>query len=149
MQTRLANQNDFNFIASSYLKSNRNNPEATNLINEIYWDTYKDRLRRMLVSGQVVIASNGQAGNDILGYVIIGEPQHGVNVLHYVYMKLPSRYQGAAEELIKTVIPEFGTRMVLCTHTTKRFRELQEKYKLIYNPEYARWKLNSPSSSNM
>ena len=136
MQTRPANQSDFNFIASSYLKSYRHSPEAKHLINEIYWDTYKERLRRMLVNGQVTIASSGLEGNDILGYVIVGEPRHGVNVLHYVYMKLPARHQGGAEALIKAVIPEFGTRMVLCTHTAKRFRELQEKYKLIYNPEY-------------
>lgn len=136
MQTRLANQNDFNFIASSYLKSYRNSPEAQHLINEIYWDTYRERLRKMLVSGDVTIASNGQADNDILGYVITGQPQHGVSVIHYVYMKYPARYKGTAEALIKSAVPEFGSRMVLCTHTAKYFRELQEKYKLIYNPEY-------------
>jgi hypothetical protein len=136
MLTRQATENDFNFIASSYLKSYRHSPEARYLINDIYWDVYKDRLRRMLVDGQVTIASNGQPENDILGYVIVGEPQHGVNVLHYVYMKLNARYNGNALQLVQSVIPEFGKRLVLCTHTARKFDEILNKYKLVYNSEY-------------
>ena len=138
MLTRQATEDDFNFIASSYLKSCRHSPEARHLINELYWDVYKDRLRRMLLNGSVTIGHDPEDTNKIIGYVIVGEPVHGKSVLHYAYIKYQYRGQGVAEALAKAAIPEFGSRMVLCTHTGRKFKDCQEKYKLIYNPEYAK-----------
>ena len=138
MLTRQATEHDFNFIASSYLKSCRHSPEARHLINEIYWDVYKERLRKMLLKGEVVVGCDPRDENLIMGYVIVGEPVHGKSLLHYVYLKYMYRGMGLAEQLAKAAIPEFGTKMVLCTHTGRKFKDCQEKYKLIYNPEYTK-----------
>lgn len=136
MQLRQANPNDFNFVANSYLKSYRYSPETKHLISQIYYDMYKERLKNMLASGEVTVACSDEDPDQILGYIIAGTV-HGKPLVHYVYVKHVFRKMGVAKALLLAVVPGWGTRMVICTHTARRFTELREKYKLIYNSEYA------------
>ena len=134
MNLRQANQNDFNFVANSYLKSYRHGPETKHLINDIYFDVYKERLNKMLDSGQVTVACSPEDPDQILGYLIHGLA-HGKSVLHYIYVKHTFRRLGVARALLAATIPEFGMRMTMCTHTARRFNDLRDKYKLIYSPD--------------
>ncbi len=134
MQLRQATQNDFNFIASSYLKSYRFGPETKHLINDIYYDVYKDKLNQMLETGSVTIACSDEDPDQILGYLISGQV-HGRSILHYVYVKHLFRHLGVAKTLLQATIPGWGVRMTLCTHTARRFADLRDKYKLVYSPD--------------
>lgn len=137
MNLRPATANDFNFIANSYLKSYRYGPETKHLISDIYFDVYKERLNHMIDTSQVLVACSPEDEDQILGYVIHGKA-HGKSVLHYVYVKHFMRNTKIAKTLLSAAIPELGKSMVICTHTSRNFTEMRDKYKLIYNSDYAK-----------
>jgi GNAT superfamily N-acetyltransferase len=136
MQLRPATQTDFNFIANSYLKSYRDAPGNQYLINQLYYDTFSQRLNYMIETGTVTVACSDEDAEQILGYLISGET-HGKPIAHYVYVKRLFRQLGIAKALLEAAIPTWGTKMTLCTHTARHFNELRTKYKLVYTPEYA------------
>ncbi len=135
MQLRHATLNDFNFIANSYLKSYRDAPATKHLINQIYYDLYKDKLTYMLENSDVTVACSDEDADQILGYLISSEI-HGKPIVHYVYVKHLFRQMGVAKALLTAMVPKWGQGMVICTHTARHFDELRAKYKLIYTPEY-------------
>ena len=136
MQLRPATPNDFNFIANSYLKSYRYGPETKHLINDIYFDVYKEKLNHMMATGKVTVVCSVEDADQIMGYLISGTA-HGKSVIHYVYVKHLFRRMGVAKRLLNAIVPELGKSLVMCTHTARRFTELRETYKLIYTPEHA------------
>ncbi len=135
--TRPYKEQDFNFIANSYLKSYRSGPEAKHMVNDVYFPEYKDRLQTMLKDGKVTIVCAESDEDQIIGYAIHSS-LHAWGILHYVYVKYPFRRMGIARLVINTVLPDWGVRMTLCTHLPKNWSELSKKHKLFFDPKYSR-----------
>lgn len=128
---------DFNFIANSYLKSYRTGPEAKHMVNDIYFPEYKERLTNMMTNGRVWVACSEADEDQIGGYVITGKV-HSWDVLHYIYVKYPFRQMGLAAHMLHSVMTNFGERMTICTHLPKGWADLSSRYKLMFDPKYAR-----------
>lgn len=126
---------DFNFVANSYLKSYRGSPEAKHKINDIYYPEHKERLAKML-TGTVLVACSTEDDDHILGYVAASAGKW--NILHYVYVKFPARQWGIGRKLVEAALPDFGTKMTLCTHTCRNWTEMSGKYQLIYDTREAK-----------
>lgn len=136
-QLREATTEDFNFIANSYLKSYRTAPETRPMINEVYFPEYKSRLEHMIKTGLVVVAHAQDDVNHIFGYVIASAVGN-YPVLHYVYVKFPFRRIGIAKDLVTAILPGLGEQVTVVTHQPRNWEAASKKYKLIYDPKYAR-----------
>lgn len=134
IKIRLATESDLPFIFNAYLRSNRNKPEATHMINDVYYPLYSQRLKDILADSDCIVACHSDDDDQILGYAIIGD-NHGVPVLHWIYTKLTFRKMGVARALIQTGIKSFGASLTLVTHTCRSMRDLCKKYKLVYTSE--------------
>jgi GNAT superfamily N-acetyltransferase len=134
---RLARPEDFNFVANSYLKSYRTAPETKPMINEVYFPEYKSRLEHMARTGTILVACAQDDEDQIFGYSIVGlVGQYAV--LHYVYVKFPFRHVGIGKALTLAAVPGFAERTTVVTHQPRNWAATSTKYKLIYDPKYAK-----------
>lgn len=126
---------DFNFIASSYLRSYRSGPEAQHMPNDFYYPEYKERLMHMLSTGTVKIACSIHDDDQIIGYSITGNILSW-NIIHYVYVKYTFRKIGLTKALLAHI--PLGINVTICTHLPKLWSLYSTKYKLAFDPKYAR-----------
>ena len=134
---RPAKASDYSFISNSYLKSYRNAPEAQYMNNDIYYPEHVARLEHMIKSSRVLVACSSEDADQILGYAIVGKAFRW-DVLHYVYVKYPFRQMGIAKALVTYTCPTFGTGMTLISHLPKNYNAVSAKYRLVFDPKYAR-----------
>lgn len=137
--TRQARMSDYPFIARSYLRSNYASPQTRAMIPEVYYPEYKAKLEYMVASGQVIIACSTEDDDQIFGFCIAGLFANQI-LLHYLYVKLPFRKLGIATSLATLVSPELGHPNVFTfvTHQPKGWKQVSEKYHLIYVPQYSK-----------
>jgi hypothetical protein len=103
--------------------------------NDFYYPEYKERLMHMLKTGDVLIICSEQDEDQIVGYRITGKILSW-SILHYVYIKYPFRKMGLAKQLLADL--ELGSHVTICTHLPKLWAILSTKYKLAFDPKYAR-----------
>ena len=136
-QIRLARPTDFNFVANSYLKSYRTAPETKAMVNDIYFPEYKSRLEHMARTGTILVACAVGDEDQIFGYCITGEIG-GYPLLHYIYVKFPFRHVGIGKALLTAALPELKEKVTVVTHQPRNWTQTAEKYKLLYDPRYAK-----------
>lgn len=134
---RPARNEDFNFIANSYLKSYRTAPETRPMINDIYFPEYKSRLEHMARTGAILVACARDDDDQIFGYVITGQIGQ-YPILHYVYVKFPFRKVGIGKALLTSALPELGQKLTVVTHQPRNWEHLATKYVLLYDPKYSK-----------
>ena len=128
---------DFNFIMNSYLKSYRNSPEASFMLNDIYFPEHSQRMQRLLKTSQVLTACAADDPDQILGYIVTGKAHYWA-VVHYLYIKYPFRQMGVAKALVAAAEVPLGVQMTLVSHLPKNYSALSTKYKLVFDPKYAK-----------
>ncbi len=128
---------DFNFIAHSFLRSQRGSREARAMIDSVYYPAFKERLETMLRISKVHVICAEADLDQIAGYLLTSKIADW-DVLHYVYVKHPFRRLGLAKDALTHVLKGFGERPTICTHLPKNWPSLAEKYKLIFDPKYVR-----------
>lgn len=134
---RPAKASDYSFISNSYLKSYRTAPEAQFMMNDVYYPEHVKRLEFMTKTGKTFVACASDDPDQILGYLIIGKA-HSWDVIHYLYVKYPFRHIGIAKALVGHASPNFGMGMTLISHLPKNYNAVSTKYKLVFDPQYAR-----------
>lgn len=134
---RPAKASDYSFISNSYLKSYRTAPEATFMMNDIYYPEHIKRLEHMTKTGRTLVACSSDDPDQILGYLIVGK-SYSWDVIHYLYVKYPFRHMGIAKALVSNGCSNFGTGMTLISHLPKNYNVVSAKYKLVFDPKYAR-----------
>ncbi len=125
---------DFNFIAHSFLRSQRARQGG---LDSLYYPVFKERLETMLRISKVHVMCAEADLDQIAGYVITSKIADW-DVVHYLYVKHPFRRLGLAKDALKHVLQSFGERPTICTHLPKNWPSLAEKYKLIFDPKYVR-----------
>lgn len=128
---------DFNFIAHSFLRSQRGSREARHMIDSVYYPAYKERLETMLRISDVYVVCAEADTDQIAGYLVTSKIGDW-DVVHYLYVKHPFRRMGIARDALNHVLPLFGQAMTICTHLPKNWPVLAAKYKLIFDPQYVR-----------
>lgn len=133
--TREFRPSDFNFVANSYLRSYRSGPEAKYMPSDFYYPEYKEKLTHMIKTGKVTILCSSQDEDQIVGYSITDKILDW-NILHYVYIKFTFRRMGLAKQLLADL--SLGQNVTICTHIPKMWSNCITKYKLAFDPKYAR-----------
>ena len=127
---RQAVQADLPMIYSSWMKSNRKNGMAADVLNEVYYDEHRKIIEGCFDRGEILIACDSENESVILGYLAASKEP----VLHYVYVKQMFRKLKIASTLIQHVFPDFGKQLTVCTHVPRNVQTAMIKFKLCYNP---------------
>lgn len=132
IRIRVANEEDINFIFSSWLKSFRNSLFSKSIVNTIYFTEHHKLIERIVRSSQVLVACNVDDPSQMYGYVCASRVE-GVYCLHYFYIKHSFRKFGIARLLIGASghNPEQAS---LYTHHTLPMESIAKRYNLVYHP---------------
>ena len=110
---RKAVDDDWNFIYSSWLKSNRGAKFYSDVSNEVYF-TYSHRVIERIKDG-ANLTLIAEAEGVIIGWAC-GYPWEGI--LHYVYTKQAFRRMGVAKELVRCIFLDPKDQLETCTALT-------------------------------
>jgi hypothetical protein len=132
VQVRLANDEDINFIFSSWLKSFKTSNLSYNVVNTIYYTEQHKTIEKILKSSTVLVACNSDDPTQVYAWAC-GERIDGIFCLHYVYTKHNFRSMGFGKLLLNGFDHDFKTAGI-CSHYTKIAERLAPKYNLLYHP---------------
>ena len=131
-QLRGIEEGDLNFIFNSWLKSYRKSDFAKKVPSDVYYYHHKGVIDRLLSHSSILVACNPDNPAQVFGYIVAShEP---ILAVHYVYVKYNYRKLGLGKALAEALIPDFCEKEVLCTHANYYWRELSDKYALVFNP---------------
>lgn len=148
---RAAEENDYNFVLSTWLKSYRqNNESARHIKPQIYFANHKRFIDRILDDSQCIIACNPEEPTQIFGYGVFEEAADQVALVHCIYVKLTYRRLGIGTDLLYTMLgaaQHDHALPVVISHLPDRslprggeerpssfWEILQPKWNLVYNP---------------
>jgi hypothetical protein len=129
IKIRVATPNDMAMIYSSWMKSNRKNGMAADVLNEVYFDEHRKVIEGCFNRGEIYVACDSENTDVIIGYMAASK-----DVLHYVYVKHMFRKLKVAETLVRAVFPDFGNSLTVTSHVPRNAQTSMVKFKLCYNP---------------
>lgn len=130
---RPANQEDVNFVFSSWLRSyKKNSTYAKQITNTIYFNEHHKIIEKLLRNFQTIIACDKEDSTNIYGFINAGFVD-GIFCINYVYVKHTYRRFGVGEALLHAFDHDFDNASVF-THHTRMAEKLAAKYRTLYHP---------------
>lgn len=137
VKSRLAVNEDLNFILSSWLRSYRNTYLVRFVNNDTYFSAQKRLIMRILEQRTVMVISSNEDSDQIIGYLVYGP--YSLNptsvVLDYAYVKSPYRKMGFLRHMVDSVSLDYAKdTKYLCPIITQLSLKLQPKFGYTFNP---------------
>jgi hypothetical protein len=129
---REATEGDMPFIFSTWLKSYRNSDWARQMSNDIFYSQHKAVVAHLLSKAQITMITSDTQDDEIYGYTVasvIGS----TSVVHFCYVKYNFRKLGLMSGLVKH-LGYFKADVNFITHLPRRYKQLQAKLGLEFNP---------------
>jgi GNAT superfamily N-acetyltransferase len=128
---RSYHEDDRNFILNSWLKSYKDSMVCKEIPSEIYYETQRELVSKVLDGAQVLVACSPESDKQIFGYIAYEHP----GLIHYIYVKFPYRKFGIGTSLMEQseVVAPY-----ISTHLPRKHKKAPE---VIYNP-YLLWRLH-------
>ena len=125
---------DLNFILSSYLKSYRTAGDNVRMTNEVYFYNFKKVIMKLLENSLVVMAVDHDDPNHIYGFAIFREDAD-IPILHYIYVKYTYRKLGVAKKILGRI---FGSEsaVIAISHSNRVVDEIKKRKDCIYDFRY-------------
>lgn len=132
--TRDMQEEDINFIYSTWLKSYRQSDYCKTLSNDVFFLNHKEIISVILNNSntKVTIICDKEDPDQIYGY-IVAEIVKSQTILHFIYVKYNFRKFG----IMKHYLQEFNylnNSVNFITHLPRHYPELKKKYGLEFNP---------------
>ncbi len=124
---------DYNFIASSWLKSFRKFEPKVD--SDVYYKHHNRLIDSIMARSKVIIACNENDNEQVFGYIVYEESP--ISIVHYTYVKEAYRKMGIAKALSRAA---HITDVFVFTHLTHASYTVFKDKKSYYNP-YRRHKL--------
>ena len=124
---------DENFIYDTFLKIYREVDPNNFIPADNYFSNQRSVIKSLLSKSKVLIATDIENIDYIYGYIIYDFVKDFL-VLHWLHIKKPFRNQGIANDIIKTLYPRTKSDIIVCTHKSRVFKQLKDRYKLQYDP---------------
>jgi len=131
VKTRLMAPADEGFVYSSWLKSYRNSPMASNLNNDVYYDNHKKIVQNTLENAVTMILCASDDEDHILGFICFEATN--LNIIHYIYIKYSYRKMGLTKFLLDT-LSDISDSTTIITHFNNNLKSKSNELGLIYNP---------------
>ena len=117
---------DAEFVASSWIKSNKSSPLSYHYPDAIYEIYTRDIILKLLKNGKITIACLPEDESCILGWMCWTELDNK-KIIHYIYVKFANRNHQIARKLLNILDIK---RTVYCTHLPKidLLKKIKKKY---------------------
>jgi GNAT superfamily N-acetyltransferase len=127
---RKANQDDLNFIMSSWLKSYRTSTVAKEMKTDAYYRIHNKAILHNLPKFSVLIACDQYADSEIYGYIVSSRMIGDITLVHYVYVKHQFRGNDIATQLLQLAMDD--TSNVIITHCSRDGESFMKSTGLTY-----------------
>jgi hypothetical protein len=130
---RLPTEDDKPFVYDTFLKIFRQ-VEPNNFRHHTeYFDTQRAIIDTLFEKSQILLACSPEDPNYLYGYIIFDMVKKFLK-LHWLHIKDPFRGNGMALDILKTVYPSTLHDIIVCSHYSRVYKSLKNKYKLQYDP---------------
>lgn len=132
---RAVTPEDLPFIFNSWLEGYRNSEFADHVPNEIYFNSHKALIVKVMAKAQVMVAANSEDPDQIFGYIVFENDNWFIT--HFMYTKKPFRRLGVGLGLLQNAglkpdRPHFTTAWTSCFEAVAR----KKNYPFVYNPYF-------------
>lgn len=121
----------------SWLKCHRSSPTHRQIPEEIYFQNQEAVIDALLGQSFVIVATNPDDDDHILGYCIAQPSAGGVCVVHWINVKQTYRRMGIGTVLLEeartrcNASPEYP---IVMTHISADYKWLKRVWDLVYSP---------------
>lgn len=122
---------DYSYILSSWSREFHKVTPYNFRPNEIYFPYQKEIINKAIESSQTLVACLDGSPDDIVGYICAKSYGQDNIVLHWCQVKAIYRRLGVAKALLQCF--EYQNKNIVCTHYFKSFKDLKDKYNLVFD----------------
>ena len=134
---RDAEDSDYNFITSSWLKSYRSSAFAEGCPNDLYYAHLGAMIAHWRKTASLKVLCDPTDGNNLFGFICYDtDPMYGegLGLLHFVYVKYTFRGFGLASKVLENVMQDNNIHTWFTSHNTTQLRGLSAKFPMHYSP---------------
>lgn len=129
---RPANADDYGYILKTWSVDFHKNYPTVHIPNSIYFPHQAKKIESIMKKYGALVACIDDEPNTIVGYLVSQPVNDGNVVIHWAQTKGIFRRMGVLTTLLKSIGAQ--DKNIICTHTFNLFKELKDKYHLIYDP---------------
>lgn len=131
IRIRLADISDYGYILETWTKNFHATHPWNFIPNSIYFPWQTARINSILSQVTPLVACLDDDPNQIVGYLCAAKHKDSI-LLHYAVTKGIYRRLGVMKSLLEQL--EYQDKTIVCTHYFGLFKELKDRYHLIYDP---------------